>query len=91
MQLPVNPVHVLDLAFVLPGMIVTGILIWRDRTTGYLMAVPLLVFSFTMGLGIVVMNVLSYIGSMKYSVPAVVMVGLVMVMSAGMVWVCLDA
>lgn len=69
-------------------MVVTGILILSAVRRGYLMAVPLPVFSFTRGLGIVVTHVLSYIRSMAYSVQVVVMVGLVMVMNAGMVWVC---
>ncbi len=74
--------------WVLPQMVVTGILILSAVRRGYLMAVPLPVFSFTRGLGIVVTHVLSYIRSMAYSVQVVVMVGLVMVMNAGMVWVC---
>jgi hypothetical protein len=42
--LPVNPVHVLDLAFLVPGMITTSVLLWRKQLWGFLRAVPLLVF-----------------------------------------------
>jgi hypothetical protein len=89
MQLLVNPVHVLDLAFLLPGMLVTALLIRRDDPLGYLMAVPLLVFAVTMGLGIVVMMGLSTISGLPYSLPAVVMIGTIMVTGTGMTWACL--
>jgi hypothetical protein len=58
-QLPANPVYVPDLAFLLPAMIVTGLLIWRKEVLGSLITVPLLVFAVTMGLGIVTTFVLS--------------------------------
>ena len=89
MKLPVNPVHVLDLAFVIPGMIITAILLWRDDAAGFLMAVPLLVFSVTMGLGIIVMMVLSAISHLPYSIPAVIIVGMIMVMGTGVSYLCL--
>lgn len=47
-----NPVHVLDLALLLPAMIITAILLWRRKLLGYLLAIPLLVFSILTGLGI---------------------------------------
>ena len=50
--LPVNFVHVEDLGFILPGMIVTGILLWKRKPAGHLFAVPLMVFSAVMGMGI---------------------------------------
>lgn len=89
MQLLTNPVHVLDLAFVLPGTIITAVLLWRDDALGYLMAVPLLVFFGTMSLGIVVMMGLSAVSGMAYSVPAVLMIGMIMALSAGMTYLCL--
>jgi len=39
-----NPVHVLDLGFILPGMIMTSILLWRKQKLGYIFVVPFLVF-----------------------------------------------
>jgi hypothetical protein len=47
-----NPVHVLDLGLYLPAMIITVILLWRRRLLGYLLAIPLLVFSVLTGIGI---------------------------------------
>lgn len=54
--LPVNPVHVLDLAFVLPGMIIASVLLWKKRLWGFLWAAPLLVFSAIMGIAIISMS-----------------------------------
>jgi hypothetical protein len=51
----INPVHVLDLAFILPAMIATGILVWRRRSLGSVFAVPILVFAVTMGLAVIAM------------------------------------
>ena len=50
---PVNPVHVLDLAFVLPAMIVTSVSLWKRRALGFLLAVPLMTFAAAMGSAIV--------------------------------------
>lgn len=47
-----NPVHVLDLGLYLPAMIITSILLWRRKLLGYLLAIPLLVFSILTGTGI---------------------------------------
>lgn len=53
-----NPVHILDMAFVLPAMLVTGLLLWRRRALGYLLATPLLGFAATMGAAIIGMFVM---------------------------------
>lgn len=81
-QLWVNPVHVLDLAFLLPGMIVTSVLLRRGQFLGNLMAVPLLVFSAVMGLGIVVNFVLSAVRGLPYPLPAAVVVGAIVLLSS---------
>jgi hypothetical protein len=49
----VNPVHVIDLSVVLPGMIVIGVLALRGNETGLALTVPALVFSVLMGLSII--------------------------------------
>src|SRR5260370_18983022 len=48
-NLPTNPVHVLDLGLYLPAMIITGLLLWRRKLLGYLLAGPLLVFNILTG------------------------------------------
>ena len=51
-QLPTNPVHVLDLAIVLPGIFIGGILLVRNKKTGYFLAPVILTFSLLMQLTI---------------------------------------
>jgi hypothetical protein len=53
--LPVNPVHVLDLAFALPGVIFTGVLLWKRHVYGLLFAVPCATFLILMGIAILAM------------------------------------
>lgn len=77
----VNPVHVLDLAFLLPGMIITSFLLRRGDIRGSLMAVPLLVFAATMGLGILAIFGISALRGLSYPVPAGVMIGTIVVVS----------
>lgn len=85
-QLWVNPVHVLDLAFLLPGMIATSVLLRRGEFLGNLMAVPLLVFSAAMGLGIVVNFVISAVRGLPYPLPAAVVVGAIVLLSSWVAW-----
>jgi hypothetical protein len=80
-QLWVNPVHVLDLALLLPGMIITSFLLWKGKILGYVMAVPMLVFAATMGLGIIAMFILSAREGMSFPIPAAIMVGTIIVLS----------
>jgi len=40
----VNPVHVVDIAFALPGLILGSVLLWNKRSIGYLIASIALVF-----------------------------------------------
>lgn len=54
----VNPVHVLDLSLLLPAMIITSVFLWKRRLLGYFLAVPMLVFSATMGIGIISLFIL---------------------------------
>jgi hypothetical protein len=57
-DLPVNPVHVLDLSFLLPGMFFTGIMLWKRKPIGFLFAAPILTFSILMGSAIISMQYL---------------------------------
>lgn len=54
-QLPTNPVHVLDLAIVLPGIFLGGILLIRKKKLGYLLAPVILTFSLLMQMTIVLL------------------------------------
>jgi hypothetical protein len=54
--MPVNPVHVVDLAFLLPLAIVTGVAHWKRRSFGLIFATPLLVFFILMDCAIISMT-----------------------------------
>lgn len=62
-----NPVHVLDLGFYLPAMIITAILLWRRTYLGYFFAIPLLVFSILTGIGIIAIDVVTGMRGMPTS------------------------
>ena len=79
--LPTNPVHVLDLAFILPGTIIVSALLWRRKALGLLLAVPLLVFMATMGAGIVAMFILSASNGGASVLPAGLAIGTIMLLS----------
>jgi hypothetical protein len=54
-MLPTNPVHVLDLSVVLPGIFIGGILLIRNHKLGYFLAPVILTFSALMQATIVVL------------------------------------
>lgn len=62
-----NPVHVLDLGFYLPAMIITAILLWRRHFLGYFFAIPMLVFSILTGIGVIAIDVVTGIRGMPTS------------------------
>lgn len=43
-NVPTNPVHILDLGLFLPALLLTALLLWRRKLLGSLLAGPLLVF-----------------------------------------------
>jgi hypothetical protein len=51
-QLPTNPVHVLDMCIVLPGIFISGILLIQKTELGYFLAPVILTFSLMMELTI---------------------------------------
>jgi hypothetical protein len=54
-KLPVNAVHVIDLAFALPGLILGSVLLWRGKGMGYVIASVALVFIFLLSLALAAM------------------------------------
>jgi hypothetical protein len=81
MQVPVSPVHLLFLCILLPGMIITAVLLWKENLLGYFMAVPLLVFAAAVALGIIGLVISSAIHSLPYSVPVLGIFGTILVFS----------
>ncbi len=57
-NLLVNPVHVLDLSFVLPGLIITSILLIKKRKAGFIFAPVLLIFTILLSLALIAMAVM---------------------------------
>jgi hypothetical protein len=66
-----NPVHVMDLAFLLPAMLMTGILVWKGKPMGNLLAVPIMVFSVCMATAIISMMVALYIREISPTLVAI--------------------
>ena len=58
--LTTNPVHVIDLSIFLPGIIITGILLWHRHPLGYLFTPALLTFFILMNLTIGFINWMMY-------------------------------
>jgi hypothetical protein len=84
--LPTNPVHVLDLAIVLPAMIVTGVLLRRRRPLGLLLAPVLLVFAVAMGVAILAMFAVYALRHLPVPMPAVVVVAAIVILSGVCAW-----
>ena len=76
-----NPVHVLDLGLLLPGMIITGVLLWRRKLLGYLLAIPLLVFNILTGTAILVIFLVMSMKGMPTSVGVEAFIAIIIVVS----------
>ena len=81
-----NPVHVLDLALVLPGMLITARQALRGTADGELLLAPWLVFAALMGASIVAAMLLA-----QGPVAPLAFVALVTVVSTAAAWVVLRA
>jgi hypothetical protein len=65
-----NPVHVLDLALLLPALIIAGRLLIKGRPLGYVLAPALLTATFFLAVGIVSLMFVSEVRELE-SAPAV--------------------
>ena len=82
----VNPIQVIDLALVLPGMILTGILLWKRKTLGYFFTAPWLMFSVLMGTSIVANMMLELRQGNAEAIVPLMMVGTIVISSAVALW-----
>jgi len=80
-NMPTNPVHVLDLAFFLPGVFLTALLLWKRKTLGYLLAGPLLVFCALMGTAILVIFLVMSSKGMSTSIGVEAFIALIIAVS----------
>ena len=75
--LPVNPVHVLDMSFVLPGAILTAILLKKRKLAGFLFAVPMLVFFAVMGIAIMAMFISTFQKGFSFAGAQMIIMGII--------------
>ena len=73
----VNPIHVIDLAVLLPGLIIAGSLALKGKPAGQFFVGPLLVFSVLMGASIVAAMVMMMVEGLDNTLPPLVMVSAV--------------
>lgn len=79
-----NTVHVLDLAFVLPLMIATGVLLFRGHQVAPVLATLLLVKMTTVGLALIFMNGFVFAGGGQINVAETAIWGVIVM--AGAAW-----
>jgi hypothetical protein len=82
----VNPVHVIDLAILLPALVIVGVQTLRRRPEGQFFVAPLLVFSVLMGTSIVSAMVVMTVDGFDDTLPPLVMVTLVVLVSLVAAW-----
>jgi len=75
----VNPVQVLDLALLLPASTIISILLWKQKSLGYVLAVPLMIFFATMGIAIVCMMFILSQKGFPAPIPQMIMMGVIIV------------
>ncbi len=77
----VNPVHVIDLAAVLPAFILTGYLALKNRKAGLFFVAPWLIFAVLMGISIVATTLLMAANGFANTLPPMIMVSVVVTIS----------
>jgi hypothetical protein len=84
---PTSGVPVLDMAWILPGLILTAVWLWRKRAIGYVLAGALLTFLALLVLAIVAMTVAMSLYGQPVAVGMAVVFGILSALSLGMlVW-----
>lgn len=82
----VNPVHVIDLAVLLPAFIIAGYLTVKGRAAGQFFVGPMLVFSVLMGASIVAGTILMTAEGFEDTLPPMVMVTVIVLVSLFAAW-----
>ncbi|HEX5024360.1 MAG TPA: hypothetical protein VFV68_03770 [Agriterribacter sp.] len=77
-----NPVQVLDLSVVLPGFILTGVLLLRGKRAGYLLTPSLLAFMVLMNITIASLSIFMEYKQLEYSGALASNMGLLAIISA---------
>ncbi len=71
-----NPVHVLDISIVLPGFLLTGVLLIKKKQIGLLLAPMFLVFCLLMDITIAVLNIIMFIKDISPNLIVTAIMGL---------------
>lgn len=82
----VNPIHVIDLAIVLPGFMLTGYFALKGRSSGLFFLAPWLTFSVLMGLSIVAAMIMMTLQGVGSTLAPMIMVSLVVLLSFVALW-----
>lgn len=86
--LPTNPVHVIDLAFFLPALFITGVLMLKQKTIGYILAPVFLTFFILMDITIGALIVVMKLKGIENEISvAYVMFGLTVLSIVLLVWI----
>jgi hypothetical protein len=80
-NLMVNPVHVMDLAFILPGLILTAVLLIKKRRLGIILTPILLIFIIEMSLALIAMALMLNIRHMSADLSLIGIFGVLTVIS----------
>ncbi len=84
---PTNAVHVLDMAWILPALLITSVSLWRKQTLGYTLAGVLLSYCVLLTLAILSMAFFMIQGSHPVAAPQVGIFGALFALSLGMlIW-----
>jgi hypothetical protein len=82
-----NVIHVLDMAWLLPALLIAAVSLWRKQPMGYALAVALLGNLVFLALAILSMVVFQARGGEPLDIPSVVMFGALLAISFGMlIW-----
>lgn len=84
---PTNVIHVLDMAWLLPALVITAVSLWRKKPMGYALAAALLANLVFLALAILAMIVFQTRGGDPLVIPiAVIFVGLFAVSIGMLIW-----
>ena len=85
-DLLVNPVHVIDISFALPGLIITAVLLLKKHNVGYILAPVALVFIIILTIALAAMVIMTRIKGISEDVSIAVIFIILSVISIAFLW-----
>jgi hypothetical protein len=87
LELPTNPVHILDLGFFLPAVIATGVMLIKRKSPAYTLAPPFIVFLILTGIPILITPVVQSVRGEAAAWGVVAPIGTLTVLLSGLlIW-----